>query len=61
VTCANGQNFDARGRMFSDRWMIGSCGGMGAAAGRLINGRFLEIRTIQWREQLGQSVDLFFH
>jgi hypothetical protein len=38
VTCAKGQNFDARGGMFSDRWMIGSCGGMGAAAGRLING-----------------------
>jgi hypothetical protein len=36
ATCAKGQNVDARGRMFSDRWMIGSCGGVGAAAGRLI-------------------------
>jgi hypothetical protein len=27
-----------RGRMFSDRWMIDSCGALGAAAGRSING-----------------------
>jgi hypothetical protein len=34
---------------------------LGAAGGQLINGRFFRSRTIQWREQLDQSVDLFFH
>jgi hypothetical protein len=38
--------------------MIGSCGGMGGAVGRLNQRAIFEIRTIQ---QLGQSVDLFFH
>jgi len=38
VTCAEGQNFDARGRMFSGRRMIDSRGGLSAAASRLING-----------------------
>jgi hypothetical protein len=34
--------------------------GLGAAAGRLINAAIFRARTIQWREQLDQSVDLFF-
>jgi hypothetical protein len=61
VTCAKRQNFDARGGMFSDRWMIGSCGGMGAAAGRLINGAIFPDSDDSMVRAAGPKVDLFFH